>query len=30
MAGAIADAIVSYLLEYERKTSQARDSGVRQ
>ena len=30
MAGAIADAIVSYLLEYERKTTQARDSGVRQ
>ena len=30
MAAAIADAIVSYLLEYERKTSQARDSGVRQ
>jgi N-acetylmuramoyl-L-alanine amidase len=30
MAGSIADAIVSYLLEYERKTSQARDSGVRQ
>jgi N-acetylmuramoyl-L-alanine amidase len=30
MAAALADAIVSYLLEYERKTSQARDSGVRQ
>jgi N-acetylmuramoyl-L-alanine amidase len=30
MAAAIADAIVLYLLEYERKTSQARDSGVRQ
>ena len=30
MAGALADAIVSYLLEYERKTSQPRDSGVRQ
>ena len=30
MAAAIADAIVSYLLEYERKTNQARDSGVRQ
>ena len=30
MAAAIADAIVSYLLEYERKTTQARDSGVRQ
>ena len=30
MARALADAIVSYLLEYERKTSQARDSGVRQ
>jgi N-acetylmuramoyl-L-alanine amidase len=30
MAAAIADAIVAYLMEYERKTSQARDSGVRQ
>jgi len=30
MAAAIADAIVAYLLEYERKTSQAQDSGVRQ
>jgi N-acetylmuramoyl-L-alanine amidase len=30
MAAALADAIVSYLLEYERKTNQARDSGVRQ
>ena len=30
MAAAISDAIVSYLLEYERKTNQARDSGVRQ
>ena len=30
MAAAIADAIVAYLLEYERKTTQARDSGVRQ
>jgi N-acetylmuramoyl-L-alanine amidase len=30
MAASIADAIVAYLLEYERKTSQARDSGVRQ
>ena len=30
MSAAIADAIVSYLLEYERKTNQARDSGVRQ
>jgi N-acetylmuramoyl-L-alanine amidase len=30
MAAALADAIVAYLLEYERKTSQARDSGVRQ
>ncbi|HJR17672.1 MAG TPA: N-acetylmuramoyl-L-alanine amidase [Gemmatimonadales bacterium] len=30
MAAAIADAIVAYLLEYERKTNQARDSGVRQ
>jgi N-acetylmuramoyl-L-alanine amidase len=30
MAAALADAIVSYLLEYERKTSQARDSGMRQ
>jgi N-acetylmuramoyl-L-alanine amidase len=30
MAGALAEAIVAYLLEYERKTSQAQDSGVRQ
>ncbi|HEX5964036.1 MAG TPA: N-acetylmuramoyl-L-alanine amidase [Gemmatimonadales bacterium] len=30
MAAALADAIVSYLLEYERKTSPAPDSGVRQ
>lgn len=30
MASALADAIVAYLLEYERKTSQAQDSGVRQ
>ena len=30
MAAAIADAIVAYLLEYERKTSQAQDSGVLQ
>ena len=30
MAAAVADAIVSYLLEYERKTSEAKDSGVRQ
>jgi N-acetylmuramoyl-L-alanine amidase len=30
MAAALADAIVAYLLEYERKTNQARDSGVRQ
>lgn len=30
MAAALADAIVAYLLEYERKTSQAQDSGVRQ
>ena len=30
MAGALADAIVAYLLEYERKTSQVQDSGVRQ
>jgi N-acetylmuramoyl-L-alanine amidase len=30
MAAALADAIVAYLLEYERKTSQVRDSGVRQ
>jgi N-acetylmuramoyl-L-alanine amidase len=30
MAAAIADAIISYLQEYERKTAQARDSGVRQ
>jgi hypothetical protein len=29
MAAALADAIVAYLLEYERKTSQT-DSGVRQ
>ena len=30
MAAAIADAIVAYLLEYERKTNQAQNSGVRQ
>ncbi|MBA3444542.1 MAG: N-acetylmuramoyl-L-alanine amidase [Gemmatimonadales bacterium] len=30
MAAAIADAIVAYLLEYERKTSQTQSSGVRQ
>jgi N-acetylmuramoyl-L-alanine amidase len=30
MAAALADAIVAYLLEYERKTSQAQDSGVQQ
>ena len=30
MAAALADAIVAYLLEYERKTSQVQDSGVRQ
>jgi N-acetylmuramoyl-L-alanine amidase len=30
LAAAIADATVAYLLEYERKTNQARDSGVRQ
>lgn len=30
MAAAIADAIVAYLLEYERKTSPERDFGVRQ
>jgi N-acetylmuramoyl-L-alanine amidase len=30
MAAALADAIVAYLLEYERKTAQAQDSGVRQ
>ena len=30
MASALADAIVAYLLEYERKTTQAQDSGVRQ
>ncbi len=30
MAAALADAVVAYLLEYERKTSQAQDSGVRQ
>jgi len=30
MAAAIADAIVAYLLEYERKTGSAGDSGVRQ
>ena len=28
MASAIADAIVAYLLEYERKTAAARDSGA--
>ena len=30
MAAALADAIVAYLLEYERKTSQSQESGVRQ
>jgi N-acetylmuramoyl-L-alanine amidase len=30
MAGALADAIVTYLLDYERKTGSARDSGVLQ
>jgi N-acetylmuramoyl-L-alanine amidase len=30
MASALADAIVAYLLEYERKTTQPQDSGVRQ
>jgi N-acetylmuramoyl-L-alanine amidase len=30
MAAALADAIVAYLLEYERKTSQVQESGVRQ
>jgi N-acetylmuramoyl-L-alanine amidase len=30
MAAALADAIVAYLLEYERKTSSDQDSGVRQ
>jgi hypothetical protein len=28
MAAALADAIVEYLLDYERKTGSARDSGV--
>ncbi|MDF3053975.1 MAG: N-acetylmuramoyl-L-alanine amidase, partial [Geminicoccaceae bacterium] len=30
MASALADAIVSYLLEYERKTTQTQETGVRQ
>jgi hypothetical protein len=30
MASALADAIVAYLLEYERKTGQVQDSGVQQ
>ncbi len=30
MASALADAVVAYLLEYERKTTQTQDSGVRQ